>query len=626
LPGTNNLLSVRFLADNIADYVFQIGGTTKKWYFINSETAITGLKALLVSQDAGLGITQSEALVGDVAVDASFTVELPINPSYSGAPIKQAVLKLVDGAGNDVPITNSATDTFWLKLRTNHPPRFDANLLSQLAGKAGTPITLELKASDADGDALTFSLIDTAGVGGISLNGSTLTANINDGASSHPVVIGVSDGKETVETTIDFLTFTEANIFSFYADVDGTQIHDEAILFATLQGLLVGSEGGQGQRLFNTNVKPTWSELLGMVVSASVAAGYQSMPEGDLFKAPGIVPAWVDKWYTVARLAGAVDPSLDLNSDPTNEQVVRLLTKILRLDTRVEGIDLAPLLPQFNAPVCSEGVTTDCFVSSQRLYEAQLSRLFGLHMLSATDNPQGYPLRGDLAEVMSRIARLPSAKLNLSASTLEQGDGLNLSLSDLSAPLIKSAGQFIIDPSNQPNPAGHMRLHQLYVDGVAQLQSPIDLLGMGSLPINTDELTSGTHQLLAVLENTDAGTFAYPSVEFEITVTDSDFDGVPDRLDLWSADPRYTTDGNENGIPDELDNIWQLHQTNATDWVYLNGVKQAYTYAQAIVNDYAIDGPDDDYDGANDAVDLYPLIRLTSMIRIMMVYLIPVMH
>ncbi len=129
----------------------------------------------------------------------------------------------------------------------------------------------------------------------------------------HTLTLAVSDGIETLEKEIIVLTFNPGNITSFYADVNGTMAEDEAILYATLQGLLIGSEESDG-RYFRPYQEPTWPEVLNMLVNAAAARGKITIPTDNLLKAPGLVPPWLDKYYTAARLVDGVGEGLDLTA------------------------------------------------------------------------------------------------------------------------------------------------------------------------------------------------------------------------------------------------------------------------------------------------------------------------
>ncbi len=140
--------------------------------------------------------------------------------------------------------------------------------------------------------------------------------------------------------------------------------------------------------------------------------------------------------------------------------------------------------------------------------------------------------------VMMRVMRLPEAGVvQLSQPVVEFGENLNLTLSDLQAPLIKTAGNYILDHNDQPPAAGHMRLTQAWIDGIELLQAPVELTGYNGLQVATSNLREGGHTIVMRLENSDAALYTYQRVTFEVAFTDSDYDGIQDHLDLWPNQP-----------------------------------------------------------------------------------------
>ncbi len=512
-------------------------------------------------------------------------------------------MKLVDGAGNTIPISNSATDTFRLKLRTNHPPQFNPNQSLQLSGLVNSDLILDLTATDTDGDALSFSITPTTGV---SLNGNRITANFNDGLLHHTVTVAVSDGIETTEAQVDVLTFTSLNVLDLYADVNGSGTYDNFIAYATLQGLVIGN-AESGIRNFYPNEQPSWSELLKMMVNAAVATGAVAIPTDNWLKAPGVVPPWVDKYYTTARLANAVDAALDLTASPTNEDVSRLIVALLGLDRAVDGLDVSAELAQFTVDICDAITVNDCFNSDVSRYEAQLVKLHGLFMRGINDDPQGLVTRAQITEVMSRMMLMPSATLQLNKQVVEFGGSVALSLANLSAPVIKKGNDFILSDSDQPDPVNHMIVDYIVVDDVTISSSSVAMSDFNNQLIDSTVLGEGLHTAHVKLENTNNGTYSYQKISFEVSFTDSDYDGVQDINDLWPNNSLYSDDENGNGIPDFADLLWGLNTADSTTQVMIDGVLAGYTYGEALTNNYYFDWADDDFDGVPDLQDAYPL-------------------
>ena len=612
LPFLSPVPKVSLLSENLQDGVMVTGTNrqeytqaTKQWSFRNGNVAISGLKAVMVSADSDLVSTDyvsgSEISIGDVSVDGAFLVELPIRVKGGGSEVfKESVWKLVDGSGETVKVGNS--DTFWVKLRTNHPPQFSRNQPLQVAGMVNSDLILDLIAVDADGDTLSYSIVSGSGA---SINGNRFSANYNDGQIHHTITVAVSDGLESSESTIDVLTFTEGNVLDLYADVDGSGAHDDYIAYATLQGLVVGN-AESGTRNFYPDDQPSWSEMLAMVVGAAAYHGAVTIPTDALLKAPGPVPVWVDPYYTTARLLNGLDVDTNLAAAPTNEAISRLMVTLLGLKERVSELGLEGDLPQFSAPLCASTTQQNCFSSADRLYEAQLVHLHGLFMRDTSVNPQDLVTRAQLTEVMSRMMLMPSATLNMSASIVEKGDSLSVTLDHLRAPVIQQQGSFVMVDALQPDPAQHTTIEQIRIGSRVLQETPVEMVGFSGYVIDSSELDEGYHTLTFRLKNGVNDIYSYIQTPFEVSFTDGDYDGVQDIHDLWPNNPLFTEDQNGNGIPDFADLLWGLELADSTTPVYVDGVS-TYSYGEAILNGYEINGLDDDYDGVVDSKDPYPL-------------------
>ena len=378
-----NPLQVNLLSETLPDGTF-IEGTNdstytdavKRWHFSANQN-VSGLKAVLVSTDSDLIDSTNEIWIGDISVNGTFTVELPISIKKGASEIsKRVVWKLVDGSGETVQVGSS--ETFWVELRTNQPPRFTGT--PQLVGAAGDELSLMLDRSDQEGELLTYTIIDDGGASKASFNGNTLTVQFADQNPLHTVRILVSDGRESVERDVSVVTYDREDILGFYQDVDSNHPYLDEIYFATLSGLLVGSDGyttderdcGAEEhavvtsRVFKPDCVPTWSEVLAMVVGAAVDVGAVELPTDNLLKAPGFAPAWVDPYYTVARLKEGVDSTLPLTAVPTKEEIARLLVKVLGLDAAMESYPFDWSGIVFDAGVCLEE-ESGCF-SSERAF------------------------------------------------------------------------------------------------------------------------------------------------------------------------------------------------------------------------------------------------------------------
>jgi len=84
------------------------------------------------------------------------------------------------------------------KEKTNTPPQIDSIELDTTATRPGGTINIQVFASDADGDLLSYKYFPEAGT--ITGSGSTVTWNAPDNSGNYNIEIEVSDGKDTVTT------------------------------------------------------------------------------------------------------------------------------------------------------------------------------------------------------------------------------------------------------------------------------------------------------------------------------------------------------------------------------------------------------------------------------------------
>jgi hypothetical protein len=580
---------VHFVSENLPDYTFVAGDINKQWRLKNTDTAYSGVKAIVTAASVGTGLTvNQEVLVGDISANSDFVVNIQTTIASIGTPIKSAEFELRDSSNNIIEISNSANNKFWFKVRTNRPPQFAVGQLFDMAGAANTLLSLPLYGHDADGDAPSFTI--TNGIGAIVNN--QLQITVTDGLSEHTVTVAISDGKEQVTRDFIVRTFTAQSILSFYDDVDINTANVDAIVYATLQGLLIGSSENGSSRQFKPLEQPTWPEVLKMILGAISQRGDVTIAQSDLLDAPGIAIHWVDTYYTTARQLGMVGASLSLNETPTNEDIARLLVKSLKLDKKASALANSPALANFDAPFCETELEINCFSSNITRHYAQLTKLFGLFMQDLTADPQGLVSRGALAEVMTRILQLPKFDLSLDVTDnkINIGTNANLSVKNLLAPLTSINGSYIMSASEQPAASTHTQIKQVYIGSTPQIDSPISMLDFSTLNIETSKLQTGTHIITVAIENTDNATVGYQQFNFEVLFLDSDSDGLDDTYEVVHGLDPFIDDASQDLDGDTLTNLEEFKLGTAPSLA------------------------DSDGDGINDGGDAFPLITIGNLL------------
>ncbi|MBU3004225.1 Lcl domain-containing protein [Paraglaciecola arctica] len=607
---------IRFVGENLPDYSYVKGEINKRWTFKNTETAHSDLKAVVIAADAGTGVTVGqEILIGDVQANDQFNVNLQTSVSAVGSAFKTVELELRDNNNLVIDLSNSANNNFWLTVRTNRPPQFSPDQLFELAGQANTNLYLSLSGFDADGNNTTFAIEN--GIG--SIIDDTLVVNVTDGQSEHDIAISITDGKETIVRNVTVSIITQDNIMNFYTDVDETTLHYQSIFHGTLLGLLVGSQVEENNvtiRKFNPNEQPTWPEVLAMLLRTTAHTGDIELVTRNLLKAPGVFPAWVDTYYTTARLLGVLDINTNLAETPTNENIAKMIVKLLNLDRKILQLGVNLPLAEFTADVCLLDNNDNCFSNDLNRYYAQFTHFFGLFMHDLNINPKGLVTRGELAEVMTRILSLPKFDLSLGKinSVIEFGEEATLVITNLAAPVSHHDGQLILSEQQQPTAIEHTEIRQIYINSVEQLSQPIAMTAFAGFEFQTLGLDAGKHTISILVENTFNNTLEINNMNFSVLFSDADFDGMQDSVDLWPNNKRYSADLNGNGIPDSLDNIWNLYDAEGATPVYLNGELKPYTYQEAVDYGFDIDGIDDDFDGVSDDDDAFPFIAIGNLL------------
>ncbi len=607
--------STRFVSENLPDGSFQLGAATKTWTFRNGTAPVTGLKAVRVSADAGLGISATELAIGNVAANASFTISLPVNPTRTGAPMPKSVWKLVDGAGQEVAIGNSASNTFWVALRTNRAPRFSAAQLGSIGGTHGSALTLPLLGEDDDGDALTYT------VDGISVSGSTWTGTASAPGGDSVVsqlTLSVSDGLETATRTVDVVAYGANGLRNFFADVpfagDANGVY-AATHFLAGQGMVLGcgTDGG-GQRIYCPVQNVTQAEALKVLLQVAQARGLlqlapaPSVPAHFMASTPdGMVNyAWAAPYAYAAQAQGLIDSVQAWNPAATlpRATLARWIDKLLALNAPLALLEANGLTDSYRFADAA------AFTSSADHAAALRTALLGyLGSLGGSFGPAALVNRGDFAVAAAKVLRAPRIDgLNLGGATLQNRFGRSLptithgqtltidGVQNLRTQEILMSGDYVLEEWTEP-PANYVRVGVALPSGqalgpmryVKDLAANPLVLDTGALPI---QAATQLNLIVLVESHKDApgqdvprsGTALTYTVTLAIDFPDRDGDGVRDDLDAYPDDPRFATNAPGSSYPQEVVDYLAALGLLPTDPVLINGQPAGYTHGQALMH------------------------------------------
>jgi len=608
LGVVGNLASVKFSAENLPDRAYQVGTASKTWTFSNGSTAITGLKAVPVTgkTDAGLGITATEVVLGDIAANASFTVTLPIAPEHAGLPIKSSYWKLVDGSGAAVKISNSKTGEFWLKLRTNQAPVFSARQAAVLGAKVGSTVQMTLLGEDADGDALTYSVISGGGsVVGNVWSGSFADTGVNN---LHELVLGVSDGMETSQKTIKAVVYDGSGLTDFFADIAPSTNPNSlyaAAHFLVGKGIVLGCKAlASGQRIFCYGDKVSQAEALKMLLLAAKERGLvtldapyafanSNMTVLDVAGAGLLDYAWSATYAVTALRLGMLS---DLgNWDPaapvTRLQLAHWLNRLLNLSVPIALLESHSLLDTYTLQDVAD------FANEVDYADARRVAFYGyMGAMGGTFAPATEMTRGDFALVAARLLRTPKVtglKLSAAGAALTQtppspasmthGQTLSIEgVNGLSISEILMSGTRVLEDWIEPVP-NYVQIGVALSDG-RSLGAARFVKDLATSPItfDTSELnlrSSQTVTLIVMLisqapttaDMVRSGVGSILLVPVVVNFPDRDGDGVRDDLDPWPDTALFSIDANANGIPDNVDAAFNLTARSGSDMVTING-------------------------------------------------------
>ena len=615
----SSIPTTTFLSENLPDGTYQLGAATKRWRFKTADVAVAGLKAVRVSADAALGIQTAEIPLGDVAANSEFLVELPLQVSRGNQAVARSVWKLVDGTGKDVQISNSKTNTFWLSLRTNRPPQFAALQKTALGGEVGNLLQLPLQATDADGDALTFSVV--SGGGSIIDKVSRVSNKAWQGsfaqAGVQPLQLAVSDGLEQDLINIDAVIYTGSGLANFFTDVQYPGTDDinsvySAVHFLAGKGIVMGASTQAGERYFEPARAATQAEALKMLLLAAQERGFVQLqqapyiPEhyqnqisqnGQLFDY-----SWAADYAYTAEQLGMVD-NLQLFEPAallSREQAAYWLEQLLELESPLAVLKARGLTDRYQFSDAT------AFAQPAHYQAALKTALFGyLGTLGQNFRPADPINRGDFAVIAARVLRtatvvgLTSQQVQLAERfgqqmpVVKHGQTLQINgVTGLAVSEISQQGQLIkeewLDPAQS-----YVRIGITLDDGTALgTARMIDQLASKPLLLNTNNLQltrSSMINLIVLLENTRSGVISAQYLPLALDFADKDGDGRRDDVDAFPEDNRYSRDANKNGVPDEVEDLLRELGIDGTAKATVNGVAQSYSLAYAIAFGLAYD-------------------------------------
>ncbi len=561
--------NIYLISENYKDYTIQIQEFTKEWTF---DQDISNFDIEVVSN------TYANSLNKDNFTKDGKTLKVNLFPDTPN-PINKLLLKFTKD-GNPVKVNGS--ETFWSLTKTNHAPRLADGQITQLVSATDEPAVLDIETYDGDGDSVTLSIKDNAG-GTVRLNGNQLTASFTDGKTEHTIKIGLNDGKERVIKEFHVLQFDSSSIKDFYSDVSINSSYPfDGIAFGTLKGVIWGQSDPDSplKRIFRPTDDASMAEVLAMIVNAEKKAGFITLESSNYYM--DVYPNWAMPYYTFARDHSAISQIRDLASYyPIREEIAKIIVKTLGLEDQIGSIALENSFED-----------EEDFSSNSMLYYAKIARFFGLFMTETEAKPKEHINRAELAVVIEKIFMIPDANISFDPATVEYGDNLIPVVSDIKAQSIDSNYNLVDNSKN-------VGVRYIYNDYFI------------NAPIDTSKLLPSTQSVKVLISNQNVKRLV--DVPVTITFTDQDHDGVQDREDKWTDDPRYAFDTNKNDIPDILDEIYNLSDYNANSIVNFDGqlvkvsdIIRDGTYVPDLDGDGIVDSEDtdDDNDGISDADEI----------------------
>ncbi len=603
-----------FLSENLPDNSYQVGAATKSWRFKSGTSAITGLKAVQVSTDSGLGISQTEIVIGDVAANTEFLVNLPINPVHDATDVKTSYWKLVDGSNQAVTITNSSSGQFWLKLKTNRPPVFSQLQLESVSGITGQPLCLPLLATDPDNDSITYSVLS----GGGSVTDGTcmgksgkIYQNNSPTAGVTKVTLQISDPAAATATQEIYTVVINENgaVKDFfndlkYANASTEQLKEQykAINYLALNGIVIGvvDPNDPNGRIFELNSVTKQAEALGMIMKAAARLGRLEL-DAEERNLPNLIKidttamtyqnfSWAAPYVLKAEELGMIDSAdtFDPAAPVTRAWLAKMVYNLMELDPPTDALNPAVYL-------FSDAAS---FTSAEEYDAARAAAFFGyMGTLTSAFSPADSMIRADVAIVTARILQTPALD---GFSTVGLADQ---TVFDRTLPATTHGNSFSVNAlTNLTGKTALMDSNGYVTEGTtvpAQTKLAVIRLGYGvtaeNIMANTlaaspvavatnppDISSTEIRSLLLLIEDTVSGVRTTSRKEYGVIFPDADGDGVRDNLDHWATNPLFSTDANNNGIPDNADALWGLSSRQGSEIITING--QQMTLIDAILN------------------------------------------
>ncbi len=525
--GGGNVISIvppkniGFLSESPKDYELKKETFVKSWTFSEDITALT---PEIVSNDfSGSSFSKN-----------GNTLSITLTPDMSKTTNK-LVIRLKDENNQGVKVSGS--ETIWAIQKTNSAPRLADGQLTQMILKDGQTAILDIDTYDGDGDSVTLSVVDADdGVANFppSVPNRLFCSFNNSDKTVHTITLSLSDAKESREEKITVLSLNTDTIKTFYSDVDENHLFFKDIAFATLIGAVAGQidPTDNTKRIFRPNDNASMAEALAMILRTAQSMGKIELQSSNYYMQA--YPSWSMPYYTYARENGAIDM---IGSDlsivyPTKEEIAKIIVKTLNLE------DKLAMFEDMNITFSD----ADSFSNAAMLKYAQITNAFGLFMINKYADPQSTISRGELAEVISKMAMIPSATVTITPQDVEYGNDFNVSLSDVKAQIIDTN----LTLNNNTPDIRYVADSHIYTTAT----------------INSSGLQVGQNQILVALDNDGVRDFIPTNVN--VVFSDKDYDGVQDSTDKWADDARYNIDGNDNGIPDILDLIYNLGDLNSS--------------------------------------------------------------
>jgi len=605
ISNENTNCYVEFLDENYIDGSYHIGKGTKKWLFKTKEKPIPGLKSVCIFQDSGMGINQTEVNIGDINENTEFQINIDIDLSHnSGKSILYSEWKFIDARENDVLITNSRSNTFWMKILTNHAPQFSPLQQTSIGGTINESFGIPILVHDEENDPLVFNVI---GEGNIDSEG-ILNIEFNE-VGIYETTIQVSDNIDTTVKKIQFIIHDHQGINDLFTDVPYPGYEDvnsiySALNHLALHGIVIGESGSEDKRYFNPEKEISQAEALKMLMKSAEYRGFininvtprtlKNLIKFDEVNNVIYNYSWAENYAIKAEELGMIqniefwDPSSKL----TRIELAKWITMLFNLEIPIEFISL----DLFKAYVLTD---RDSFENEESYKLAANANFFGY--IEAVDNvfmPYNTINRGEFAQIMSKVLRRPTIKNVLFSDVTEKelrpGYVLPSVIYGKTFKIIGLEGLNCVKLS-QYNSLIKEEINcnikiRVISDGILKETKLLNDLSDDPIILSTNQNEISENQfiqLLFLVEDVDSKVIDIHKEQIFVIKADKDMDGVSDAEDLWPNYWAYNYDDNNNGIPDIEDSLWGIQDKQALDTIMLDDIEM--TIIDAILSNKFID-------------------------------------